>query len=350
MGLTASELSMPSVRQASKHPEADLFLDEVAFPYGPCPAVLDASAAPSLATIDELTLALRGQLGTIYRVPIESIFTFQDARSEIERIVDRTAGPIIAFPPSATATFAHTTWTGRHSLDLSRGFGKNGQIDLELASDLPSHGVAIVDSPSDPLGNLLAATDAVRVSRACELLIIDERYAEFAGHSLLPLALEFDNIVIIRSFAAWAGHQDLRCSWAVASSRAIDRFELASSEISSSSVSAGLAALENMATVKATLSLLRDERSRLYRLLRKLSFLEPLPSWGPFLAARVTIGTREVILDELRKRGVHVHAPTQPALKPYIRFGIGTRSEMDRLRTALVDLAPRILDSCVTPP
>jgi len=209
--------------------------------------------------------------------------------------------------------------------------------------------VAIVDSPSDPLGTLFSTADAVRISRACGLLIVDERYAEFAGHSLVPLALEFDNIVVIRSFEAWAGLQDVHCSWAIASSRTIDRFALASSEISSSTISAGLAALQNLDAVKATLGLLRDERSRLYRLLRKLSFLEPLPSWGPFLAARVTIGTREAIVDELRTRGVHVYAPTHPALKLYIRFGIGSRSEMDRLRSALADLAPTILDSCVTP-
>ena len=54
-----------------------------------------------------------------------------------------------------------------------------------------------------------------------------------------------------------------------------------------------MATLENHASVAATLKLVREERSRLYRFLRKLSFLEPLPSWAPFITARVTIVSRQ---------------------------------------------------------
>jgi histidinol-phosphate/aromatic aminotransferase/cobyric acid decarboxylase-like protein len=108
-------------------------------------------------------------------------------------------------------------------------------------------------------------------------------------------------------------------------------------------IAAAIATLEDVRSVDATLRLLREERSRLYRTLRKLSFLDPLPSWGPFLAARVAIGGREAIVTGLSERGIHVYAPEQVGLEGYIRFGIGSPSEMEQLRAALLDLAPEIL-------
>ena len=91
------------------------------------------------------------------------------------------------------------------------------------------------------------------------------------------------------------------------------------------------------------LALIRDERSRLYRALRKLSYLQPLPSWGPFVAARVEVGDRDQLLALLGARGIRVHAPQEPGLERYIRIGIGMRSSMEYLRQSLLDIAPEML-------
>jgi histidinol-phosphate/aromatic aminotransferase/cobyric acid decarboxylase-like protein len=93
----------------------------------------------------------------------------------------------------------------------------------------------------------------------------------------------------------------------------------------------------------ATLKLVREERSRLYRFLRKLSFLEPLPSWAPFITARVTVVSRQCLIDGLAKRGIRIHAPLEPGLEQYVRFGIGSRTAMDRLRVALLELGPELI-------
>jgi histidinol-phosphate/aromatic aminotransferase/cobyric acid decarboxylase-like protein len=105
-----------------------------------------------------------------------------------------------------------------------------------------------------------------------------------------------------------------------------------------------MATLEDRASVAATLKLVREERSRLYRFLRKLSFLEPLPSWAPFVTARVTIVPRQDLIDGLAKWEIRVHAPSEPGLEQYVRIGIGSRTAMDRLRTALLELGPELVD------
>ena len=102
-------------------------------------------------------------------------------------------------------------------------------------------------------------------------------------------------------------------------------------------------ALRDRASVAATLKLVREERSRLYRFLRRLSFLEPLPSWGPFIAARVAIVPRRDLTEGLADRGIRVHAPPDPGLEQYVRIGIGSRTAMDRLRTALLELGTEVV-------
>jgi histidinol-phosphate/aromatic aminotransferase/cobyric acid decarboxylase-like protein len=104
-----------------------------------------------------------------------------------------------------------------------------------------------------------------------------------------------------------------------------------------------LATLDSLDSVDATLRLLREERSRLYRFLRKLSFLEPIPSWGPFLAARVELVPRARVVSGLASRGVYVHVPEEPGLERVLRVGIGSRSAMDRLREALLELGSELL-------
>jgi histidinol-phosphate/aromatic aminotransferase/cobyric acid decarboxylase-like protein len=108
-------------------------------------------------------------------------------------------------------------------------------------------------------------------------------------------------------------------------------------------VAAAIVALEDVAGAGMLVRWVRDERSRLYRLLRKFSFLEPLPSWGPFISARVGVTTRDALVAALEARGVRVHRPEEPGLENYVRFGIGSRAAMEHLRCALVEAAPELL-------
>jgi histidinol-phosphate aminotransferase len=183
----------------------------------------------------------------------------------------------------------------------------------------------------------------VRLSRACVCVVIDERFAEYSEFSLLPLAQELENVVVMRSFAPWSGLPEISCAWAVAPPGLAEAFDLASTAVQPEAVAGAMATLENRGSVAATLKLVREERSRLYRFLRRLSFLQPLPSWGPFITGRVAIVSRQNLIDGLAKRGIRIHAPEEPGLEDYVRIGIGSRTAMDRLRAALLELGPELV-------
>ena len=320
-----------------------ILLDHARNPYGPCPAALEAVDMRPAFPVENLKTALRWRLSATYGVPAAAIYLLTSADAGLDAALNAHTRPFVAFPPSTLATRIAESRVKPDIVFIARGPGRDGSIGPDSAADLPEDGVAVVGSPSDPLGSILTMADAVRLSRACRYVVIDERFAEFSGVSMLPLALELDNVVVLRSFEAWAGFQQLSSAWAVASPRSAAELNLEHSMLEPDSIMAALGTLHNLASVSATLKLIREERSRLYRFLRKLSFLEPVPSWAPFMAARIQVESRENVVDGLLARRIRVHAPVEPGLERYIRFGIGSRTAMDLLRAALLDLAPELV-------
>lgn len=319
-------------------------LHRIRYPYGPCPAALEAVEAAHDVPMEALAAQLRQRIGQVYRVSPASVTLVPGSSVALAAMVTSCGAPFIGFPPSALAASLSKWAPGRVVPALARGPGRAASVPLDRAMDLPANGIAVVDSPSDPLGSLLSTADAVRLARAGRFLIVDERYAEVAGFSLLHLSAEFDNVVVVRSFEYWAGIDDPACAWVAASPRAAAALGLDGEPPRREAIAGALATLASLDTVEATLRLLREERSRLYRFLRKLSFLEPIPSWGPFLAARVDLVPRERVVAGLARRGVLIYAPDEIGLERVVRIGIGSRSAMDRLRAALVELGADILD------
>ena len=318
-------------------------LDLTHNPYGPCPAASEAVEAGRESPSELLAATFRRRLSEVYRVPVGSIHLLGSVDSAIRMLASRHPGPIIAFPPATIASLVAESRARSDAVSIARGACGGAVVGPNFASDIPPNGLTIIDSPSNPLGSIISPADAVRLSRACTSVVIDERFAEFSEFSVLPLALELDNVIVMRSFASWSGLPEISCAWAVAPPGLAEAFELAASAVRPEAIAGAMATLENQATVAATLKLVREERSRLYRFLRRLSFLEPLPSWGPFITGRVTVVSREDLVDGLMKRGIRVHAAEERGLENYVRIGIGSGTAMDRLRAALLELGPELV-------
>ena len=281
-------------------------------------------------------------LAAIWRLPERALGPTPDIDCVLRDLVSAHDGPVVTFAPSQLATALSQRFPEREHVALWRGFGRDAGIDVELASDLPHDAIAVIDSPSDPLGPLLPAIDAVRLARSCRWLVVDERFADFAGQSLATLAGEFPNVIVLRSLRAWTGQSAPEPGWFIASPQARRALPLDPASMSPGWAAAN-EALRQAPAVRAALAAARDERSRLFRNLRKLSSLQPLPSWGPFVAARVEVGDRETLLAALLERGIAVHAPQQAGLEQYVRIGLGERWMMEQLRAALLDIAPLLL-------
>jgi hypothetical protein len=130
-------------------------LDLIRQPYGPCPSALEAAAQPGLPPAPVLADALRHGLSRHFRVPADHIHLVPSCEAVIHAVVENNDGPIVEFPPSSLASGLHHDWPEREHVKIVRGVSRHFGLGIGDAVDLPASGVAIIDSPADPLGSQL---------------------------------------------------------------------------------------------------------------------------------------------------------------------------------------------------
>jgi histidinol-phosphate aminotransferase len=317
-------------------------LDRLTNPYGASPLVAETLAAGDGTGLDPGVLRRRldRRLASLAGVPegwVRSANGIDDALRQA--LAGAGDSPLLLLPPADDpAPVLEAARSGRPAVEVWRAASFRPDLDAETAAELPAGTVAVVTSPHDPSGSLLPVQDAVRLARACAWLFIDERCGGFGPRSFATLAREFDNVVVFQTLETWAGLASFPVGWAVASPRTLDRlFGESGRAVSAGSALAGIATLDDLPAVLASVRRVRDERSRLYRMLRKLNMVQPLPSWAGFVLARATRSSGDDLAAALRERGVLVHRPAAPGLEDVLRIAAGRPADTDTLRGALIE-------------
>jgi histidinol-phosphate aminotransferase len=253
----------------------------------------------------------------------------------------QAAGPMVLFPPTDISQQRQAKALSKETMCRPRSFRFAVELDPDADWDVPANATALVMSPNDPTGTLLSAQDAVRLSRRCEFVVVDERHGEYGGRSLLPLVREFDNLIVVQTFETWAGLAGFPFAYAIAPPVVAGRIarHRIRQEVPAASLIAAEATLDDLAYVRASARRVREEKSRLYRTLRKLNMVRPVPSWANFMLARVERGDAILLERDLAERGILVHRPPQPELTDYLRISaVGPESTLE-LKQALVEIA-----------
>ena len=320
-------------------------LDLLANPFGPSIRVQEALAAEDDLHLHDLKRErrLKERLARLSGVPMEWIVLTNGADEALlmSLLAQRERGPALLFPPTdpTQERLAQLAGVETQAHPRSPEFSVSIAPDTQIGA--PADSIAIVQSPNDPTGTILETTDAVCLSRRFRLLIIDERHAEYGGRTLTPLVREFDNIVVIKSLEMWAGLSGLPLGWLIARpaiARQIEAFR-PSARVGGAATIAALATLDDLAYVRATVRRIRDEKSHLFRTLRKLNMLQPLPSWANFLLAHVERGDAGWYQQQLAQRDIFVYRPTDATLSQHLRIAAATPETTRMLKEALIELA-----------
>ena len=323
-------------------------LDLLSNPFGPSIRVQEALAAEDDLHLHDLQRErrLKERLAQFSGVPCEWIVLANGADEALLMclLAQREHGPAVIFPPT-DATQARLAQLA--AVDLCRhprSARHSVEIGVETVIEAPAESLALVQSPNDPTGTILETADAVRLARRFRQLVIDERHAEYGGRTLTPLAREFDNIVVIKSFEMWAGLNGLPLAWLIARpalARQIEAYR-PSARTGSAAIIAALATLDDLTYVRATVRRIRDEKSHLFRTLRKLNMLQPHPSWANFLMLDVVRGDAAWLQQQLAQRDIFVYRPTEPELPQQLRIAAVTPETTRLLKEALIELALEI--------
>ncbi|HLI51793.1 MAG TPA: histidinol-phosphate transaminase [Thermomicrobiaceae bacterium] len=208
----------------------------------------------------------------------------------------------------------------------------------------PKTKLMFITSPNNPTGNLPTHHQIVRLLHTGIPMVLDEAYYEFCGKTYLPLSAEFDNMIVMRTLSKWAGLAGMRLGYTIFPLEfAQEMWKVKQPfNVSAAGLLAIDAVLDDQDYLLHTVARIRVERSRLFRQLRKLNFLQPFPSQGNFILCQVTRGDAHDIHRRLGEQGIIIRKYFDPMLRDYLRISVGKPEDTDALMSALLAMAPEI--------
>ncbi len=205
-----------------------------------------------------------------------------------------------------------------------------------LLEELDEAALVLIENPNNPTGRLLLDRDTIEkvLSKKENLLVLDEAYFEFSGHTCADLVEKYTNLAVSRSLDKSFSLAGARVGYLLAGDAFRDAFSSFSALLPRASLAAAIAALQSPDYVGKNIEKVIAERERLKGELKGLG-LRPVESETNFLL--LPTGRRE-ILHELKSRGILV-ADVSGQLGPgYIRVSVGSPEENDIFLNALGEI------------
>ncbi len=198
-------------------------------------------------------------------------------------------------------------------------------------------GMAVVVSPNNPTGAVIAQADLRKIAEAFPLLVLDAAYGEFADEDLIPASLEMGNVVVVKTLSKAFGLAGLRIGYLLGSAESVANLAGYGSPYSVSSLSAALAGIvlgRPMTEFESRVSAVRANRDRLQGLLAELD-VKTLPSQGNFVLA--TDVDPDWVVPAAASLGVGLRRfPDRPELERAVRITVpGNEEGFTRLEETL---------------
>lgn len=202
--------------------------------------------------------------------------------------------------------------------------------------------VTIICSPNNPTGCVISDEDLVVLLKAARgLIVIDEAYHEFAGHSAVPLLGDHKNLVVLRTFSKAMAMAAFRVGYLLAApelAREVAKAVLPYN-LNAFSQTAGEVAIEMFeAKLQPLVEAICAERDRLYLELSNIPGLVPVQSQANFMVVHSNKDPKQVFAELLEGDILVRDVSGYPLLQDYFRVSVGTPEENDLLLKALREI------------
>ncbi len=295
-------------------------------PYPPSPNVFDAIAREANDDLrlypDPMATALRRKIGQVYGVPPEAVIAGQGGDDILNLIVRACAGEgdgVASLFPSYTLYATLAAIQGARMIDVD---------SVEKLTDVDAT-VYFVCNPNAPTGlwTEMAALDAL-APELDGILVIDEAYADFAGRTCIPLAIDHPNVIVVRSLSKSFSLAGMRLGCGISRPETVRQLDKVKESYNLDRISqaVALAALDDLEHAERNCRRVVATRDRLKRELDAMG-IEHYPSQANFVFFRIAdaAGLKRALMD----RGVLVRHLDLPGYEDYLRVSIGTDPEID---------------------
>lgn len=333
-------------QRLNKAPEDIIKLDANENPYGPSPRVHQALADETYYHIypDPDSTALREALSQYTGVDAAHIVAGHGADELIDLIIRLFIAPgdaVINCPPTFGMYHFDTELNGGEIIDIERkeDFSLDPEPVIEITNN-QNIKVIFITSPNNPDGSVLDDACLRQLLQLPLIVVLDEAYIEFAGESRANWVLEYENLIVLRTFSKWAGLAGLRVGYGIFPHWILSHLLKIKQpyNVNVAGATAALASLSDVSRLQENVKKIVAERDRLYQALQKFDFLEPYPSNANFILSRVVEKDAAELKAALAEQGILIRYFNKPRLRDHVRISVGTPSQTSVLLKTLSTL------------
>lgn len=321
-------------------------------PDGPSPRVLAAIRA---AVNDDLRLypdpnaqALKAALARHHDLTSSQVFVGNGSDEVLAHaflaLLKRPGG---LWFPDITYSF-YPVYCGLYGIEY-RAIPLADDFSIRVKDYLPTPGRAagaiIFPNPNAPTGLQLPLAEVERLVRGNPqaVVLIDEAYVDFGGHSAVGLIDRYPNLLVCHTFSKSRSLAGLRVGYALGHADLIDGLERVKNSFNSYpmdrlALAGALASVEDDAHFRASCARVVLIRERLVSDLQGLGF-EVLPSGANFVFARHPQHRGGALAQALRQRAIIVRHFAKPErISDFLRITVGNPDQCAALVGGLRDI------------
>ena len=311
-------------------------------PYPPSPAVREALQSMNVDTLrlypDPVSLTLRRKIADLHGSTPDNVFV-GNGSDEILCLCLRAFveddGAIGYFEPSYSLypVLAQIRAVTARPVELGPDF--KWAMPPQYRSNL-----FFMTTPNAPTGIQYPKTE-IRAfcARFPGVIVLDEAYVDFARENCMDLALEFDNVLVLRTLSKSYALAGLRLGYVVGAAPLIEAlFKIKDSyNVDRITQIAALAALSDQAHMRALVERIQATRRRTVTELERMGF-RVFPSETNFLWVKPPRLSAEDIYRRLRAQNILTRYFPGGRTQDYLRITIGAGEQMQALLNALQGL------------
>jgi histidinol-phosphate aminotransferase len=211
---------------------------------------------------------------------------------------------------------------------------ENFGVDIEAIQKAVSSRTKMIFlcSPNNPSGNIVPEIDIRALLDSFEgILFVDEAYVEFAEHSIKNLVLEFDNLVVGRTFSKIFGLAGLRLGYGIMPAwLKLEYMKVATPfNVSLPALKAGIAAISDKAHIEKSIEMVKEGRKYLQE---QIPF-RVYESMANFVLVDVSPYNASDVCEILLRKGIIVRdcGSFRGAGNSLIRVTVGTQEQNMRV-------------------
>ncbi len=208
------------------------------------------------------------------------------------------------------------------------------------------NGGIIFPNPNAPTGVEMSGGDIEYILEHNQdsVVIIDEAYIDFGGHSVIPLIDKYENLLVVQTFSKSRALAGVRIGYAIGSRRLIRELKDVKSSINSYSVNrisqaVGEASLKNPDYHRLVTDKIISTREEAAQKLTDLGFV-CTDSRANFLFVTHPEWKASELYQTLKDQNILVRYFNTPRIDNYLRITVGTDSQMERLYQVLGSFHP----------